>query len=216
LGAAARSALLAAVIGLSGCGPDVAEWQEEVQLSDGKVIVLDRKSIIGPGSPTAHRGAVISHELCYKPMGVYLKTGGVYQPEIFDIRDGVPYVALPSDHCLLCQLNAYPEFSTLFFKFANGTWQQIPYSEFPQQADTNMLQQIFDGRESSRDAKGFVGLGTKWERDGDSLPRGGTFKKWMYGERGQRCKNCRARSSTEIVGQTPKSWEPILNNGDGC
>lgn len=216
LGALARCAIASAALFLAGCGPDVAQWQEEVRLSDGKVIVLERKSIIGPGSPVEHRGAVISHELCYKPMGVYLKTGGVFQPEIFDLVDGIPYIALPVRGCALCQLDKYPEHSTLFFEFVEGAWRRIPYSAFPRQADTNLLQRIFSGRNRSRDIQGYVSLDGKRKHDGDPLDRGGTFKKWMHGQRGSTCSRCAVGPTGTISGPIPDSWLPILENGKRC
>jgi hypothetical protein len=149
-------------------------------------------------------------------MGVYLKTGGAFQPEIFDIREGVPYAALPVGDCFLCQLNKYPEFSMLFFRYKEGSWQRVAYSEFPQQADTNLLQRIFDGREHARDAKGYIGLGSKYDRDGDPAVRGGRFKKWRGGQRGSLCMRCTAVGEGRIIGSIPDSWEPILDNGKGC
>jgi hypothetical protein len=195
---------------------DVAAWKEEVKLHDGRVIVLERKGTKGSsGFPVEHRGTVRYWEMCYRPMNVYWKSGGVFQPEIFDIVNGVPYVMVPVGGCSVCQLYDYPEKSAMFFRFEKEGWKRISFAEFPRELDTNLLRRVFDRRDKREDVKGYLNLESKAKRQGDPREWGGTFRQWMEGERGRQCEVCRAGPRGVITGSNP-AYEPLLANGLGC
>lgn len=209
--------VVALVVPLHACsGTDTAEWKEEVKLHDGQVIVLERRATIGSsGFPTQHRGSIRHWEICYRPMNVYWKSGGVFRPEIFDIVEGIPYVMVPVPGCTSCQLYDYPEKSAMFFRFGKDGWKRIPFSEFPRELDTNLLRRALSGRSHRDDVKGFMTLAAKAKWDGDPKWVGGTFRQWKEGERGRTCEVCKAGPRGRITGSDP-AYEFSLSNGRGC
>jgi len=86
---------------------DVAEWTEEVRLSDRRMIGVWRRDRAGSsGFPNAQRCRLIDFELKYEPWGIrwYDKTSRVHvwHPQSFDVIDGVPHLVVEgsSNDCL--------------------------------------------------------------------------------------------------------------------
>jgi hypothetical protein len=85
------------LVALSACGKsiDVAEWTEEVKLSDGTMVTVWRKArAYSGGFPNANRGRNIDFEFGYEPLNVKwaatISPTFVRDPVSFDVIDGVP------------------------------------------------------------------------------------------------------------------------------
>ncbi|MCA3133160.1 MAG: hypothetical protein ING76_01445, partial [Rhodocyclaceae bacterium] len=97
---------LCASLSLTGCVSilgDHVRFTEEVKLSDGKVIVIQRHAeLTASGFPVDGRGFYKYHEICYPPMNIHWKSKGGYRPDIFDIVDGKAYMHVPISGCRIC------------------------------------------------------------------------------------------------------------------
>lgn len=146
-------------------GPTVLDWSEEVELHDGKIIVIKRHDEVGRfGFPLAHRGGRKYWQFCYAPMGIHWKSKPDYFPDVFDIVDGKAYVLVPIGSHELCMLHGYPETNALYFVWENGAWKKIPYEEFPKGLRSNLLGNTHYDDDGSRDVRGLVTLAEKETR----------------------------------------------------
>ncbi|WP_228738559.1 hypothetical protein [Xanthomonas euvesicatoria] len=88
---------------LSGCSnKDTMRWKEQVWLSDGRRIDVDRYSVaLKSGFPNSTDGPTIYQEINYAPLGVHwsAKSGEKGVPEMlsFDIVDGSAYLVVVTE-----------------------------------------------------------------------------------------------------------------------
>jgi hypothetical protein len=157
--------VLSSVPMLAACAPTVIDWNEEVKLHDGKIIVIKRHEELGlTGLPLAHRGARKFWQFCYAPMNIQWKSKPDYFPEVFDIVDGKAYVRVTIANCELCMLHDYPETTALYFVWEGGAWRKIAYKDFPAGLRYNMLGNTHYDDDGSRDVRGMVTIKQKEER----------------------------------------------------
>lgn len=156
---------LCASLSLTGCVSilgDHVRFTEEVKLSDGKVVVIQRHAeLTASGFPSQRRGFVKYFEICYPPMNIHWKSKGGYEPDIFDIVDGKAYMHVPISGCRICAFYNNPPTSALYFVWENGTWKRIPHEEFPAQSEWNLLRQTTGGVSRSDDPRGLITLADK-------------------------------------------------------
>lgn len=155
-------ALVLLALPILGCaGNDHIRWTEEVKLSDGKVIQIQRHvELTESGFPVSRRGFDKYHEICYPPLGIHWKSRGGYQPDIFDIVDGKAYVHVPVTMELPCMEQGYPETGAIYFVWEDGRWKRISHEEFPAAAEWNLLMTA-KGGSTSTDARGSITLTEK-------------------------------------------------------
>lgn len=184
---------------------DLLQWTEEVKLSDGRIIQLQRRlELTASGFPVQRRGLYKYHEFCYAPMGVHWKSRGGYVPDIFDIANGKAYVHVPISDCSQCMLHGYPETDALYFVWDHGKWKRIAHEEFPASFEWNLLRDPIaaPGHEKD-DVRGFLSLNEKLTKHDHSLRFEQKRKGWKRvseQEGGPRqCNACRKRgvSTTE-------------------
>ena len=155
--------LLVLSVSLSACASNDIRWTEEVKLSDGKIIQLQRHvELTDSGFPVQRRGFNKFFEICYPQMNIHWKSKGGYQPDIFDIVDGKAYMHVPISDCFQCKLNDYPETDALYFRWESGKWQRIKHEEFPADSEWNLEMgfKAAPGHEKD-DAHGLVTLADK-------------------------------------------------------
>ncbi len=150
------------VVPISGCaGNDHIRWTEEVKLSDGQVIQIQRHvELTESGFPVSRRGFDKYHEICYPPLGIHWKSRGGYKPDIFDIVDGKVYVHVPVTSEFECRQQGSPETGAIYFVWEDGRWQRITHEEFPAAAEWNLLMSA-KGGSTSTDARGLITLTDK-------------------------------------------------------
>jgi hypothetical protein len=157
---------LAIACATSGCGNDEIKWTEEVQLQDGKVVQLKRRTeVSASGFPVQRRGFRQYNELCYPPLGIHWKSKAVYVPHVFDIVGGKAYVKVPITGCTECMLHDYPSSDALHFVWEAAGWRRIEAKDFPSKLGFNLLNNESSSIDRSGDAKGLVTLAEKQERD---------------------------------------------------
>jgi hypothetical protein len=126
-------------VALAACASNDIRWTEEVKLSDGRIIQLERHvELTESGFPVQSRGFNKYHEICFPPMNIHWKSKGGYQPDIFDIVDGKAYMHVPISDCFSCEHHGYPETNALYFVWESGTWKQITHEEFPAASEWNL------------------------------------------------------------------------------
>ena len=198
----------------SACASNDIRWTEEVKLSDGRVIQIQRHvELTESGFPSQKRGLDRYQEICYPPMNVHWKAKAGYQSDIFDIVDGKAYMHVPIYDCFQCMLQGFPESDALYFVWHNGQWRRITHEEFPKASEWNLLMQTSRGS-TETDPQGLITIEDKatgkWT---DSTLR---FDKKRSGwrrvnEGGKgigRCKVCRSEKIS-----TNASPEVLINDG---
>lgn len=140
--------LISMVVSLSACAglPDIGHtmrWQEEVKLHDGQVIVVERFYNLG-GYPAieSHNRSPLDNTLTFtlpsSGKAVVWKTEFSNSPEpnslgplLLDVVDGIPYLATSPAGCIAYNKWGRPNPPYILFKYANETWQRIPFEAFP-------------------------------------------------------------------------------------
>jgi hypothetical protein len=163
--------LLLGIAVLAACGDsehrvngkkvDVAQWEEEVLLHDGRTVILSRRErAYAGGFPNAARGQDIDSELKFEPMGLYwrheMTETNIRRPRAFEIFDGVAYLVLYVGDRAFCQGRRPEQYLAQVLKWADGKWVEVPQSQFP--AGTALLNLSTDywGRTANEDAKGLI------------------------------------------------------------
>ena len=157
---------MATMLSVVASAANEIKWTEEVRLSNGRVIQLQRKvELTESGFPVQQRGSIKSYEMCYAPMNVRWKSGRGFQPDIFDIVDGKAYVHVPVYGCASCSYFGYPETDAIYFVWDRGEWKRIKHEEFPAKSEWNLLMSLVApaGHESD-DPHGLLTLKDKEQR----------------------------------------------------
>lgn len=206
-------ATMATTLACAACAADEIKWTEEVKLSDGRVIQLQRKvQLTVSGFPVQERGFVKYSEMCYPPMNVRWKSSGGFQPDIFDIVDGKAYVHVPISGCISCNYFGYPATDAIYFVWEKGVWKQIKHEEFPARSEWNLLiSPVAPAGHESDDPHGLLTLKDK-ERRPSGLRIEQQKKGWKrVNESGQgigRCNACR-----NVMVQMTGTLEVLVNDG---
>lgn len=119
-------------------------WKEEVQLHDGRVLLIERSFNLG-GFPTldARERRLLDESFTFtlpeSSQKVVWKTDfdntvpepNSLGPLLLDIVGGIPYLATSPAGCIAYNKWGRPNPPYILFKYVNAVWQQIPLKEFP-------------------------------------------------------------------------------------
>jgi hypothetical protein len=130
--------VLCVLVGMSlvtSCLGTTYRWKEEVQLHDGRVIVIERSVRTGdaPTGPV-QQPAESDYTLKFKADGKRLITwvaGKNFVPMILDIKDGVPYVVAVGRTGTAYELEGCPKPPYFLFRHRGDAWERVPYEKFP-------------------------------------------------------------------------------------
>lgn len=166
--------LLMMGVSISACGAGTEKWKEEVQLTDGKVIVIERETIRERGGDewAFNRSGTKPKEyrirLAY-PVGAgqmiewhSTKIDPQTWPEvplILDMELGKPVIL-----AIVAISSGCMAFSK--YVYTNGIWIEETLPEHLDQRDANLL--IFD----DKDMQQFINLAIKREKNSDSHTQG--------------------------------------------
>jgi hypothetical protein len=146
---------------LTACAGNHIRWTEEVKLSDGQVIQLQRHvELTASGFPVQNRGFDKYQEICYPPLGIHWKSRGGYQPDIFDIVNGKAYIHVPVTSQVECYEQGSPETGAIYFVWENGKWKRINHDQFPAISEWNLLMQTSRGS-TNADPQGLITVSDK-------------------------------------------------------
>jgi hypothetical protein len=192
---------------LSACAGDLIRWTEEVKLSDGRVIQLQRQTeLTASGFPVQKRGFYKYHEICYPPMGIRWKSKPGYRPDIFDIVDGKAYMHVPVTGCTECMLHGYPASDALYFVWEEGRWKRIPHEQFPEKSEWNLVISASSNSTRIEQSNDIVVWQDKLNTFESSLHHEQKHRGWKRVNEGGngigRCNACRAVNVT--TDQTPE------------
>jgi hypothetical protein len=167
-----------------GRGIDVAEWTEEVKLSDGRMVNVWRRARAHSGGfPNARRGSNIDFEVRYEPLRVRWKDevthSHVREPVSFDIIDGVPVLVLYIGDREGCRNRLPSDYSAQFLKWSDGQWIDVPQAQFPVERALMNLYTRYWGRTTKDDARGLITWQLKAERNGFYADRPDTVKSYF-------------------------------------
>lgn len=149
-------ASMSACAGLSGHSK---RWKEEVQLHDGRVIVVERSFNLGDYSaPGSLERPALDETLTFALPGankeIVWKTefrNDVPEPNslgplLLDIVDGAPYLATSPAGCIAYNKWGRPNPPYILFKYINDEWKRIPLEEFPPKLVQKNLMSTPDSR----------------------------------------------------------------------
>jgi hypothetical protein len=119
-------------------------WKEEVQLHDGRAIVVERHFNLG-GYPSldAHERALLDETITFtlpeSNKKISWKTEfrndlpelNSLSPLLLDVVGGVPYLATSPAGCIAYNKWGRPNPPYILFKYINNAWQRIALEEFP-------------------------------------------------------------------------------------
>ncbi|MEQ7925942.1 hypothetical protein ABQW55_004435 [Xanthomonas citri pv. malvacearum] len=130
-------ALMSAAV-LCGCSnKDTMRWKEQVWLSDGRRIDVDRYSVaLKSGFPNSTDGPPIYQEITYAPLGVHwsAKSGAKGVPEMlsFDIVDGSAYLVVVTERLEeFCAGKPKGTYLMSVYRWCNSKMQEINQHEAP-------------------------------------------------------------------------------------
>lgn len=177
-----ESSKLNSIAGSSAsCRTDVAEWQEEVRLHDGQIVVVNRRAVACAGGfPNASRGRDLEFEFRYEPMNIHWKGKPSRAPVSFEIFNGTAYLTLYINDLASCQGQPPERYLAQFLKWDTDKWIEIPQSEFPTDLALLNLHSEYWGHTKAGDAKGLIPEQAKHTGG----KKGDTIK--AYFERGRR------------------------------
>lgn len=143
---ASRILLIAiASMQLAACSQTV-QWNEEVQLNDGRVIVVTQKKRCEGGDFKAKKGATCVAREAWLTIKLpeYFDKDILWHesldPLVINIHNGYLYVVGRPPHTL--EFRAYGATNPPYFGFVweKNSWRRIPFTEIPEAIyDTNML-----------------------------------------------------------------------------
>lgn len=162
---------------------DVAEWTEEVKLSDGRMITVWRRArAYSGGFPNSKRGSNIDFEFRYAPLDIYWKGDWSRHLMSFDIIDGTPYLVAQIADRASCAKMKRTDYAAHFMRWQKGQWVDVSQDDFPAQRALINLSTHFWGNTTADDYKGLIA----WKRK--ELPGGFNDKNpdtvKLYFERG--------------------------------
>lgn len=131
--------VLLAAAALTGCSnKEEMRWKEQVWLSDGRRIDVDRYSVaLKSGFPNSTDGPPVYQEISYAPLGVHwsAKSGTKGVPEMlsFDIVDGDAYLVVVTSGDLeeFCVGKPAGSYLINVYRWHNLTMQEIDQHEAP-------------------------------------------------------------------------------------
>lgn len=144
----------------SACSSE-SQWKEEVLLSDGKTIVIDRGVMFGPRRAEIGQSSTgaVKYWLSFSNPAdgqiVRWENPGKLRPMILAFSGGVPYVvAVPVSAAGYMEAGC-PNPAYFFFKYANE-WKSIAYQDYPQEARKLNLLAVYSPQSLTRVKRGFI------------------------------------------------------------
>lgn len=159
----AKFVLLLLISMIAGCGKriDAAQWTEEIRLSDGRMVLIERSArAYSSGFPNSWRGAEIDSKLEYVPLKIQWSGDRRLQPISFDIINDIPYLALHIMDKRLCDRRARSDYAVILLRWRDGKWEEVRVNEYPADAAIANLSDQYWGGSSKDDYKGTI----PWER----------------------------------------------------
>lgn len=138
-----------ALIGLGGCASGriaahTMDWQEELLLHDGRIVIADRHyNLGGYSTPASTERSAVNQTVTFTLPGTNQRI--VWQtdfrdtvPEpnslnllLFDVVNGIPYIATYPAGCIAYNKWQRPNPPYVLFKHEQGGWKRISMAEFP-------------------------------------------------------------------------------------
>lgn len=144
----------------SACSSE-SQWKEEVLLSDGKTIVIERGVTFGPRrfEPGQSTTGAVKYWLSFSNPAngqiVRWENPGKLKPMILAISGGVPYVvAVPISAAGYMEAGC-PNPAYLFFKYVNG-WESIGFQDFPREVRKRNLLLVYTPKSLTPVERGFI------------------------------------------------------------
>ena len=194
---AGSSIVLATALAVAGCGNDRPTWSEEVSLTDGRTLVLDRRAErAGRQLVSGERGGFVSWELCYAPRKIYWKSLREFRPSAFEMSGDNAFVKVLLHSCETCATAGSPADSAAYFAHRDGKWVRVTAAEYPGKRWKNLIEiGIFDMVDPKNDVSGALSLADKWKRD--NITEDTREGKFIAADHPRTCSLCKPTTPTE-------------------
>ena len=139
-------------VSMSACATSTFTWKEEVQLHDGKKMIVDRSDTydssmrheIGQGAQLAEHKTTFTIPGTKQTVIWKSDNRSFLDPDDFhllalDFLDGVPYVATTTFGQIAYTKWGRPNPPYVFFKYDGKAWQRISLEEFPEIFKINLI-----------------------------------------------------------------------------
>ena len=153
--------VLASVPLLGGCDGNAGSWQEEVKLSDGRVITVTQRRRYEGVYTGQDYGSVVREAWLIFRLREFDRQDITWhenlKPRILNLHNGKLYIVGFPPTGLEFDQYGKPKPSYIGFRYENGKWQRIPFAEIPEAIyDTNLWIENLPPSKSGR-----VSLGDK-------------------------------------------------------
>jgi hypothetical protein len=135
---------------VSGCTIS-RDWEEEVKLHDGRVIVVERSVTRERlGGELGYAGDVISQKIEFNAGNDRIVWEDDITPIVFDVMNKVYWVAAAPMLRPKCVAHGNPNPPFIFYKYEERVWKNVQYLDFPDGLKKNLLvafwRQKIDGK----------------------------------------------------------------------
>jgi hypothetical protein len=137
-------------------GTDTVTWREEVELVNGKTLVLERsEKALASGLPISEKGPTIERRLVFPDVHVSWTGDGSVVPLALEVKDAVPFLVINLRRREVCEQYGDPESSVIFLRWESTSWKRVGRNEFPRGGRANLLVNPWALRRSN-DVSGFI------------------------------------------------------------
>lgn len=149
----------------------MARWKEEVQLHDGRQILVERMAKAEhSGFPISSRGRDLAFELRYREGNVTWTSDNGTQQSAFDIFDRTPYMVLAIGNQIgFCVGKPDHVLPVRVLKQDGKDWKEVDQASFPLDQALMNLYRHYWGNDTSEDAKGLITWAHKLDWEGKSV-----------------------------------------------
>jgi hypothetical protein len=149
--------LFSIVASFAACGAtDTARWREEVELVNGKMIVLERSATaLSSGLPVSRRGPTTERRIVFPDLRITWTGDGSVVPLAVEVRDATPYIVINLRRREVCEQYGDPESSVIYLRWESNSWNRIPREAFPRGGKANLLINPW-GSNGRNDVSGFI------------------------------------------------------------
>jgi len=159
-GASSIARVLCVLVGmslLSSClGKSTYRWKEEIQLHDGRFIVIERSVRTGEvpveiGQPPGESDYTLTFKTS-DGKSVTWEAGKSFRPMILDIVGDVPYVVATGRTEVAYERYGCPSPPYFLFRYVGGEWERVTYEQLPKAIRNRNLLSGPASQEESRTA----------------------------------------------------------------
>lgn len=147
---------------------ETVSWNEDVVLSDKRVLPVQRTVTYGPDNfGRSGRGPLRQQTISFHNKGVRIEWKSdekwpiIYMPDILDFLDGNPIIVMPVHRFGPCKKYGFPQGGVVGFALRNNRWETISAENLPKELRVNLLSSTHEIQYSREYKDKRIGQGEK-------------------------------------------------------